>query len=152
MRIEDIAFRDSYDCISLTAITLIFAFVTILIHRLSSECRRPYCLHDGGCNLTALRVDSIILTYLTENVIISFLQTRGGAIFRLGKPYVPEGAEMMSWQNEMTDTQRLSVLLSGKYPVFLMELLLLVAACTYFGVLRVSTEARITDNASCTFQ
>lgn len=54
--------------------------------------------------------------------------------------YVPEGLEKEEWKVGMTDAQRLSELLRGRYPWLLLELGLMAAMVLTLAALRVAVE------------
>ena len=72
---------------------------------------------------------------------IAYLVVRMGPVFRLGSIYVPEGLEKEEWKGGMTDVQRLSELLRGRYPWLLLELGLMAAMVLTLAALRVAVES-----------
>jgi hypothetical protein len=71
---------------------------------------------------------------------------RLGPVFRIGTMYLEDPDERRRWTDELTDRQRLRLLLAGKYPWYSLELGLLATACAYFLYLRLTTTAIMTDD------
>uniref|UniRef100_A0A7S3HSX0 Vomeronasal type-1 receptor n=1 Tax=Spumella elongata TaxID=89044 RepID=A0A7S3HSX0_9STRA len=67
---------------------------------------------------------------------VAYMLVRMGPVFRIGSLYFPEESPASRWA-ALTDTQRLTELLSLKHPWFLLELGILFVACVYFLLLRV---------------
>ena len=70
---------------------------------------------------------------------VAYMIVRLGPVFRIGSMYMKGEKEKKRWSKELTDGERLRLLLAGKYPWFALELGLLAVACVYFTVLRLTT-------------
>jgi hypothetical protein len=69
-----------------------------------------------------------------------------GPVFRIGTMYFDDADERKRWNEELTDSERLKILLSGRYPWFALELVILAITVIYFAYLRLTTYAVVTED------
>jgi hypothetical protein len=84
-----------------------------------------------------------VLIALSATGHVAYMVVRLGPVFRIGSMYMEGEKEKKWWSKELTDTQRLKLLLAGKYPWFALELGLLAVACVYFTWLRLTTYGEV---------
>jgi hypothetical protein len=78
---------------------------------------------------------------------VAYMLVRLGPVFRIGSMYMTGPDEKKRWAKELTDAQRLRLLLSGRYPWFALELAILAVACVTFTALRLTTYGDVAQDS-----